>query len=131
MDSQPIPPQNGQYPNYPGYPYPQGYGDMGGRRAKFARYVLRYWWMVVLTTSAGLCLAAFQTLRQPADYVSQASLWVSGKVKLPENNLYSEELQFFFGTQIELLKSDTLQERTLRRAATLKPELRPRARTTP
>ena len=113
-----------QYPNYPVYPYPQPYPAGGAGRSRFVRYLRRHWWLPALTTSIALCLVAFYVLRQPPAYVSQASLWVSGKVKLPESGLYSEELQFFFGTQIELLQSEKLQARATNRVATLKPELK-------
>ena len=91
-----------QDPNYPLYRYPQpGPASVRGR-SRFARYLWRHWWLPALTTSIALCLVAFYVLSRPPAYFSQASLWVSGKVKLSEGTLYSEELQFFSGTQIEL-----------------------------
>ncbi|PYK99205.1 MAG: hypothetical protein DME19_09480 [Verrucomicrobia bacterium] len=113
------------YPNYPVYPYPQSGPAGAGGRSRFVRYLRRHWWLPALTTSIALCLVAFYLMRRPPVYVSQSSLWVSGKVKLPEGSLYSEELQFFFGTQIELLQSEKLQARATNRVATLKPELKP------
>src|SRR5256885_15511844 len=108
-------------PNYPVYRSPQpGPASVRGR-SRFARYLRRHWWLPALTTSIALCLVAFYVMRQPPVYLSQSSLWVSGKVKLPEGSLYSEELQFFFGTQIELLQSEKLQARATNRVATLKP----------
>ena len=113
-----------QYPNYPVYRNPQpGPASVRGR-SRFARYLRRHWWLPALTTSIALCLVAFYVLSRPPAYFSQASLWVSGKVKLSEGTLYSEELQFFSGTQIELLQSENLQARAANRVTTLKPELK-------
>ena len=113
-----------QDPNYPLYRYPQpGPASVRGR-SRFARYLRRHWWLPALTTSIALCLVAFYVLSRPPAYFSQASLWVSGKVKLSEGTLYSEELQFFSGTQIELLQSENLQARAADRVTTLKPELK-------
>src|SRR6266513_2941941 len=113
-----------QYPNYPVYRNPQPGPAGAGGRSRFARYLRRHWWLPALTTSIALCLVAFYVLRQPPAYFSQASLWVSGKPKPSEGALYSEELQFFCGTQIELLQSENLQARAANRVTTLKPELK-------
>ena len=113
-----------QYPNYPVYRNPQPGPAGAGGRSRFVRYLRRHWWLPALTTSIALCLVAFYVLSRPPAYFSQASLWVSGKVKLSEGTLYSEELQFFSGTQIELLQSENLQARAANRVTTLKPELK-------
>ena len=113
-----------QYPNYPVYRYPQPGPEGRGGPSRFVRYLWRHWWLPALTTGTALCLVGFYVLSRPQAYVSQASLWVSGKVNLPEGVSYSEELQFFFGTQIELLQSENLQARATNRLASLTPELK-------
>src|SRR5258706_15894051 len=48
-------------------------------------------------------------------------LWMQGKLKLPESSLYAEEMQMFFGTQIELLQSPRLREIAHERIISEKP----------
>jgi polysaccharide biosynthesis transport protein len=114
-----------QQPSYPGYPYP---GPATGpfRKSRFLQYLRLFGWIPALTTSMALVVIGMIALRQPAVYVSQASLVAGGKLRLPEaGGAYSEELQFFYGTQTELLQSDRLRQAAMERVQTLHPEYRP------
>ncbi len=118
----PNPPDAGyaaELPEYPGYP--------GAAPApKWRRYLTfarRLWWVPVLTVAVAVCGRALYLALQPAAYTSTASMWVSGKLQIPESSLYSEEFQFFFGTQIELLQSDKIRQRALARVHSLHPDL--------
>jgi succinoglycan biosynthesis transport protein ExoP len=94
--------------------------------------VLRYldimrkrWWLVLLTTAIGACLAAWYVSQMPPAYRSTGRLMVSGQIRLNEGAVYSEELFNFFGTQIELMQSVEVRKRALARVQALHPELPP------
>jgi capsular exopolysaccharide synthesis family protein len=88
-------------------------------------FLRRLWWVPVLTIAIAVGGTAFYLTFQPATYASSARLWVSGKLHIPEGSLYSEELQFFFGTQVELMQSEKIQQRALARVQALNPNLKP------
>src|ERR1700690_1290457 len=78
-------------------------------KRRFLTYLLNRWWVVLLclVLTVGFILA-YETLRE-GKYVSSAVLYVSGEVQLTPYSLVNEESLQFFGTQIELLKSERLQ----------------------
>jgi capsular exopolysaccharide synthesis family protein len=85
----------------------------------------RRWWVLFLTVSIVLCALAVYLQHQPVVHVSMARMFLSVKINLAEGSLYTEELQNFFGTQIELMKSPTITSRARARVLTLRPELQP------
>ncbi|HEY6167977.1 MAG TPA: polysaccharide biosynthesis tyrosine autokinase [Verrucomicrobiae bacterium] len=87
------------------------------------RLLIRLWWIPLLTVSAALCIQGYLISTEPPAYVSFGRMWVSGKVSLPEGGMYREELQNFFGTQIELMRSELIQNRAHTRVKLLKPNL--------
>jgi capsular exopolysaccharide synthesis family protein len=95
------------------------------RLPRLLGFLRRLWWVPVLTIAIAVGGSAFYLTLQPAIYASSARMWVSGKLHIPEGSLYSEELQFFFGTQVELMQSEKIQQRALARVQTLNPELKP------
>jgi uncharacterized protein involved in exopolysaccharide biosynthesis len=110
--------------------YPAG-GPEYAARAPNARlprllgFLRRLWWVPLLTLSIAVGGTAFYLTLQPVTYASSARMWVSGKLHIPEGSLYSEELQFFFGTQVELMQSEKIQQRALARVQALNPDLKP------
>ena len=123
----PEPGQSEEKPQYSQYPgtYPES--APRSKWPRYLRFIRRLWWVPVLTVVLAVCGRAAYTLMQRATYSSSASMWVSGKLHLPEGSLYSEELQFFFGTQIELFQSEKIQLRALSRVQGLQPDLAPSA----
>lgn len=116
-----TPEQNGNherqgYPGYyagvPDYPnYPEAVP--AARWPRFLAFLRRLWWVPVATLAVACWGAAAYHLWGPTAYRSNAKLWVQGQLKNPQGGgMYSEEMQWFFGTQIELLESDELAERT-------------------
>lgn len=97
----------------------------GARLPRLLGFLRRMWWMPVLTLAIAVGGTAFYLTFQPVIYASSARLWVSGKLHIPEGSLYSEELQFFFGTQVELMQSEKIQQRALARVQALNPDLKP------
>ena len=75
----------------------------------------KYWWIILVAFCVSLVPASFYIYTTPPAYRSTAKLWMSGKLNLKENQLYSEELSSYLGTQVELLKSTTIYDGALAR----------------
>ena len=108
----------GDGPDYP-TPAPRS------RLPRLLGFLRRMWWVPVLTLAIAVGGTAFYLTFQPATYASSARMWVSGRLHIPEGSLYSEELQFFFGTQVELMQSEKIQQRALARVQAMNPDLKP------
>ena len=102
---------------------------MNRARVQVKRYLTllkRRWWLVLLLTSVGACIAGWVVLQQPPAYASVGRLYVSGQVRMGNNEFaYSEELMNFFGTQIELMQSAEVRKRAHARVHSLHPDLPP------
>ena len=85
-------------------------------KRRYLSYLRERWWVILLcvalTTSA---MVAYQTVR-PDSYSSYAQIYLSGDLQLNVGSLFSEESLTYFGTQIELLKSERLQGAALESA---------------
>lgn len=94
------------------------------RRSYFTgkRLLAVWWWIILLTVSAGIAWQAYNELNQDPVYVSQAEMMISGRFALPDN-VYREELSNFFGTQISLMRSSRVQQQARERVAMLHPEI--------
>jgi len=95
-------------------------GDMGGppashRVRRLLGFLLKYWWIPVLTLAIGLGAGMGYVFWKEPTYVSKASMWETMKMRLPEGALFSEDVQNFLGTQSELLQSLTLRDQALAR----------------
>ena len=110
-------------PGYPAYGYPGS--APSARWPRYLKFLKKLWWVPVLTLAIALSAAAVYVVLQPPAFKSVARLWVSGKMNLKENSFFNEELQFFFGTQLELLQSDKIQQAAQVRVQTMNPNLAP------
>ena len=91
-----------------------------GRVRRFLTFLPKFWWIPVVTLAIGIVLeAAYVHWKQPA-FVSKASMWETLKLKLPEGEFFSEDMQNYMGTLSGLLQSETLRQQALAilRAAT-------------
>ena len=98
----------------------------GKGRIQLLRYLAilrKRWWVVFLTVSVGLCVAAWYISQMPPAFRSEGRLMVSGQIRLTEGAAYSEELVNFFGTQVELMQSREGGERAHARVHALLPKL--------
>ena len=98
----------------------------GKIRVQFRRYVgvvQRIWWLLPLTTSIGMLIAAIVVLELPPAFESDSEMNVPGQVSLEQGSAsYSEnQEENFIGTQIEFLKGDSLQKAAADRVAALHP----------
>ncbi len=69
----------------------------------------RYWWIPVLATVLAIGAAGTFLYLAPPVLVSTAQMWETEKLRLPtEGGAFTEDLQNYLGTQIELLRSEKL-----------------------
>jgi capsular exopolysaccharide synthesis family protein len=83
------------------------------RTRKLCRHLRHFWWVPLLTLLLFVTGATAYILERVPTYVSQASLWETEKIHLPESALISEDPQNYLGNQTELLKSGKLQRLTV------------------
>jgi polysaccharide biosynthesis transport protein len=92
---------------------------------RFKFWTRRYWWIVALAIMAGLGIVDVLCLRDTPEYVSSARMTVSGRVSLPQGEMYNAGLELvnFYGTQVALMKSQQTVNQAIDRVATLHPEV--------
>ena len=78
-------------------------------------FLRSYWWVPTLTLMLGVGGAAAYLLSQAPSFVSDARMWETLKVRLPDGPLFAENDQNYVGTQTELLQSDALRDQVLAR----------------
>ena len=89
-----------------------------------AKIVLRrYWWVIPSAIALGISFKAVEGFVKEPFYKSTSQMIVSGRIALPENDVYAEERDNFFGTQIELMLSDQVQARAVERIRLMDPDL--------
>jgi capsular exopolysaccharide synthesis family protein len=102
-------------------PGPPGTIDVQASPVRFERFMIflrRYWWIPVLSLLICTAGAGAYAYLKPPTYVSRAAMWETAKLHLPEGALFSEDIQSYFGTQIDLLKSLKLRDAALGRMDT-------------
>jgi capsular exopolysaccharide synthesis family protein len=92
---------------------------LGAYWSRFLRFLRRKWWIPALSVLAAVAAQIIYLHTQPPSHTAVGRLLVGGKVRIPEGGLYSEEWQNFFGTQIEVMKSDKIRQRVLSRLEAL------------
>lgn len=100
-------------------------GSPGHRFLKRAlKFLKKRWWVVALgLLLAGGVRAALDFFRAQT-FSSYGSLWVSGKVQIPEEGVFREDLNHFYGNQIALLGSPRLIAQAHARVQESKPDLK-------
>jgi succinoglycan biosynthesis transport protein ExoP len=88
-------------------------------------WIRRYWWILAVCIMIGLGVADYLCLRGTPDYVSNSRMMVSGRISLPQGEVYNEvlELQNFYGTQVALMKSPQTLDQAIDRVTTMHPEI--------
>lgn len=92
---------------------------------RFLVALRRKWWILLITLALAAGGAFYYLRTEPVLYVSKARLWIPGKMRVSEIAQYTEDVQNYFGTQIELLRSDKLLERALDRLKRADPDFAP------
>src|SRR5579885_1775707 len=84
-------------------------------KRRYFSYLQERWWVLLVALVLSLsAILIFETIRRDS-YTSYAQLYASGEVQVGVANLFSEESQTYYGTQIELLKSARLQNAAFER----------------
>jgi len=73
----------------------------------------RRWWALLLPVLSIGGLAVFIAAKKPVTYQSEAIMWLTGKLNLPVEGRYAEDLGSYIGTQAQLIKSDIIKSRAL------------------
>jgi len=119
---------NGGYGSYGGYPQKPVSVLWAKVRIQVRRYsevLSRLFWVLPLTTGLGVCLAAWVVSQMPADYISEARMMVSGTIQYKADASFTEETEFYYGTQTELMRSLEVRKGALARVQTLHPDYVP------
>ena len=106
----------------------RGAKPIAGLVARWRRYrgLLReLWWIPLLTVSAALAGGACYIWLAPPKFLSIGRMMVSGRILLPEGAVYSEEAANFYGTQIELMQSESVRLAAEGLVQELHPDLKP------
>jgi capsular exopolysaccharide synthesis family protein len=92
---------------------------------RYKRLLAGYWWLLLLTTGLSLWIGWMEVKREPQFFVSTGRMTLSVKLSIPNATYYSEEMNSFFGTQVELMESDTIRSRVTQRLQAQIPPLHP------
>ncbi len=86
-------------------------------KRRYLSYLRERWWMVLLCLALAVILVVgYETVRTP-QFNSIAQMYLVNSVRLdPAENFFSDEDQTYFGTQVELLKSDPIQLGAMQKA---------------
>ena len=83
------------------------------RLRRFLIFLLKFWWVPVLTLVVGLAIEACYVYWKAPSFVSKASMWETVKLRLPEGGVFSEDMQNYAATLSGLLQSETLRQQAL------------------
>ena len=85
-------------------------------KRRYFSYLRERWWVVVLCLAAAVsAMLVYETVHTET-YSSFGQIYLSGDVQLDTGSIFSEESMTYFGTQIELLKSERLQNAAFQKA---------------
>lgn len=90
---------------------------------RYKNLLKRRWWVLALTVGLALAYQAYQLATAPPVYVSTSRMMVDPQIQVANSSTYREEQTNFYGTQIELMNSGTVQAEAHSRVKTLYPEL--------
>ena len=94
-------------------------------RVQIRRYMLairRVWWLLPLTSVAGMCVAAWATTRMPPAFQSTAEMVYNGQYQFSGSAVYSDQLANYFDTQMQLMQSSLVQDQAKAQVQTLHPD---------
>src|SRR5471030_476063 len=75
------------------------------RLHRYRSLLLRRWWIPLLTTCIGVFVSAWMSYQTPPQFMCGSKMMVAGKLSIQQGAIYSEEMQNFYGTQIQLMQS--------------------------
>ena len=75
----------------------------------------KYWWLPLVTLTLTVAVAAVEVWFMPPSFSSDASMWETVKLRLPEGSMFSEDMENFIGTQTDVLQSSKIRDLVLSR----------------
>jgi capsular exopolysaccharide synthesis family protein len=90
---------------------------------RYKRLLFAYWWIVALPAILSVGLQWLLIRRSLPTFASVGRMILSVKLSIPNANFYSEELNNFFGTQVELMQSSSVTNRAVLRLRSEQPNL--------
>jgi capsular exopolysaccharide synthesis family protein len=78
---------------------------------RYKNLLLTRWWVLLIILVISLGIEMLILSRQPPSYMSEARMILGVKLSIPDANIYSEEFNNFFGTQVALMQSDSVTKR--------------------
>src|SRR5262245_36350205 len=90
---------------------------------QFLQTLRRKWWIVLVGAILPVGPTFYYLRNQPVEYVSKARMWVRGSFRMSDVGQYTEDVQNFYGTQIELMKSPYILQRAVDRVKASNPNL--------
>ncbi len=89
---------------------------------RWRRIIFKWWWIVFLTTSAGLSYQAYTVSKAPISYRSEARLIMNNNVEIPGKGMVAESPGDLIGTMSELLQGSEITKSATERVKTLYPD---------
>ena len=77
----------------------------------YKKLLLKFWWIPLLFIVLSVGIESQVLKRIPPTFVSVGRMIVNARLSIPNANVYNEELNYFFGTQVALMKSDSVVNR--------------------
>lgn len=85
-------------------------------KRRYFSYLRERWWVVLISLAVLIsATVAYETVHTP-QYVSFAQIFLNNNIRLDNADLFSDEGETYFGTQIELLKSAPIQGTAMQKA---------------
>ena len=90
---------------------------------RYRTLLFKFWWIPLLTTLVGYQIQSYLLKKTAPKYASAGRMIVNVKLSIPNANVYSEEFNYFYGTQVALMQGDTVMNRVQAKLQTEHPEL--------
>src|SRR5476651_448602 len=117
--------QNNSQGGYPQKPVSVMWSKVRVQLKRYYAVLNRFGWLLPLTISLGICLSAWIVSQMPPDYLSEGRMEVTGQFQIKEGAVYNEQVDNYYGTQIQLMQDLEVQRGALTRVQTLHPNLHP------
>jgi len=117
--------QNNSQGGYPQKPVSMMWSKVRVQLKRYYAVLNRFGWLLPLTISMGICIAAWVVSQMPPDFISEGRMAVTGQFQIKEGAVYNEQMENYYGTQIELMQDLEVQRGALIRVQTLHPDLHP------
>ena len=91
----------------------------------YKKLLFKYWWIPLLTIGLSEGIQSYLLKHVPPAFVSVGRMIVNLKLSIPGSNVYSEEFNNFFGTQVALMQSPSVINRVSHHLQATNPELHP------